>query len=213
MIGMTLPKNYIVWDLETTGFDPIKDYIIEIGVAMVRDGEIVERKNWLLNHGIEITEKTTEVTGITKELIDSEGRDPAECLSEFMQILQVDTPHLTHNGIRFDIPFLVHALIKHFGESQGGVMSYTKKIKTYRKYAMDTAVFVKAKKLGMEWKWGEDFARYAERVMSIMAKRVKYSVDVCCEEMNISKEGVEQHRALGDVELTNKIYQYLTQQS
>jgi len=200
---MDLPKSLIVWDLETTGLDPKTSEIIEIGAMRVENGDIVDRKAWLLNHDIEISDTTTELTGITKEMIDKDGVDPDEALAEFMGMLTPGTPHLTHNGIRFDIPFLTHHLEKRFKSNR----SAEEIERELNKYAIDSAVIVKAKKLDMEWKWGETFKEYADRVMRVIAKGVKYNVGICCEEMGISMEGLTQHRALSDVELTYRIYQ------
>ena len=41
--GQDLQGTFIVFDLETTGFSPIKDKIIEIGAVKVEKGEITER--------------------------------------------------------------------------------------------------------------------------------------------------------------------------
>jgi DNA polymerase III epsilon subunit-like protein len=37
-----LPRTYVALDLETTGLNPDKDAIIEVGAVKFRDGEIVE---------------------------------------------------------------------------------------------------------------------------------------------------------------------------
>ena len=198
------PTTYVAWDLETSGLKPEESEILEIGCVRVENGEIAERKSWLLNHGIEISDTTVELTGITKEMIDEEGVDPQEAFAEFMEILTPGVPHLTHNGIRFDIPFLAHHLCRKFGKTRGDHRELTDWL---NRYAIDTAVIIKGEKLGMEWQWGETFKEYADRVMNIIAKGVKYNVGICCEELDVDTEGLVQHRALADVELTHRIYQ------
>lgn len=42
-------ERLLALDLETTGFDPARDAIIEIGMVRMRDGEIVEEANQLVN--------------------------------------------------------------------------------------------------------------------------------------------------------------------
>ena len=45
---MSIIKDYVSIDIETTGLDPKKDRIIEIGAVRVRDGNIseVEKKDF-----------------------------------------------------------------------------------------------------------------------------------------------------------------------
>jgi DNA polymerase-3 subunit epsilon len=52
-------------DVETTGRDASVDRVVEIGVVIARGGEIVERKNWLVNPGRPIPPEATEVHKIT----------------------------------------------------------------------------------------------------------------------------------------------------
>lgn len=200
------PHSYIAWDLETTGLDPRVDKILEIGAARIENGEVKERKSWLLNHGIEIPEGATAIHGITKAMIDAEGRDPKEAMDEFFRFFVVgSTPHLTHNGIRFDIPFLVESASQIYGCTLG--KSEDLRARLYSS-AIDTAVLVKGRKLEMDRMWNESFKEYADRVMQVMAKGVKYSIATCCEELEIQVD-VQQHRALGDIELTHEIYRRL----
>jgi len=54
------PTTYLVWDLETSGLEKETCKILEIGCATVHDCQIVERKSWVLNHGIEIPAPVSE---------------------------------------------------------------------------------------------------------------------------------------------------------
>lgn len=203
------PTTYLAWDLETTGLDKEACHILEIGCATVHDGEIVERKSWLLNHGIEIPENITAITGITKELIDAEGVDPKKALEDFLNILlsNQEAPHLTHNGMRFDIEWLAYHVAKTLGWTVGQHKDFLANL--YGR-AIDTAVFVKARKLGMERGWNESFKDWTDRVMNTFAKGVKYNVAICCEELGVDVSKMTAHRALGDVELTHEIYKKIT---
>ena len=67
-------------------------------------------------------------------------------------------------------------------------------------------MIVKGKKLEMDRNWNESFKEYADRVMEVRAPGVKYNVALCCEELEIQVEGIQMHRALGDVTLTHEIF-------
>ncbi len=206
-MNLAYPRRYIAWDLETDGFNAaLGNHILEIGAALVVDGEITERKSWLLNNDVQIPAHITAINTITKELLDAEGIDPKEALNEFFKFFVVGTPHLTHNGIRFDIPFLVEYATRIYG-----LTPEKKQDLSTRLYAtaIDTAVIVKGRKLEMDRNWNETFKEYADRVMDVRAVGVKYNVALCCEELEIDTSGIQMHRALGDVELTHKIFQLL----
>lgn len=200
--------DLIVWDLETTGFNAPKDKILEIGCFIIR-GDEVERRHWVLDNKMEIPEKIIEITGITKEIIDAEGRDPKECLQEFLPLFKECGKNITHNGVRFDIPFLVNYSADLLGYTDQQKMAVTNLI---RSTAFDTAVHFKAKKLDMQPFFRESFVQYAERVMNVRAKGVFYTLGLCVEELGIKHELV-QHRAMADVELTYEIFKKLIKDS
>jgi len=206
-MNIQYPSTYIVWDLETSGLQKEECKILEIGCLLVEKGEIKERKSWLLNHGIEIPELITELTGITKELIDTEGKDPKTCLEEFLAILLSDQtiPHLTHNGLRFDIEWLAYHVAKTLGYTVGDHKLF---LDSLNKRALDSAVFVKAGKLNMPRRWNETFYDWGTRIMNMVVKGVKYNVTLCCQEMGITQNSA--HRALGDCEATHEIYKKVT---
>lgn len=200
------PDTYMVWDLETSGLDKEKCKILEIGCMSVVAGEPANRMSWVLNHGIEIPEEITRITGITKEIIQTEGVEPAKALGEFLYFFERTKAHLTHNGMRFDIEWLAYHAAKTLGWSVGRHKDFLDRA---RASAIDTAVLVKAGKIGAERMWNDSFEAFSSKVMNTIAKGVKYNVAVCCEELGIDRTGIQQHRALGDVELTNLIYRKL----
>jgi DNA polymerase-3 subunit epsilon len=54
-------------DVETTGRDASVDRVVEVGIALARGGEIVERRNWLVNPGRPIPKEASDVHKITDE--------------------------------------------------------------------------------------------------------------------------------------------------
>ena len=55
--------EYVALDLETTGLEPSKDRIIEVGAVKVRDGEVIGEYGTLINPQMEIPQRITELTG------------------------------------------------------------------------------------------------------------------------------------------------------
>jgi DNA polymerase III subunit epsilon len=54
-------------DVETTGRDPSMDRIVEVGVAIARGSEVVERRTWLVNPGRPIPKEAVDVHTITDD--------------------------------------------------------------------------------------------------------------------------------------------------
>lgn len=196
-----IPNNYIVWDLETSGLSPIDDKIIEIGAVKVKDGNVVETKNWLLKNGIFLSDKITEITHITDDLIDKEGIEPDQAFDEFINMFNdiPDFKNVTHNGFKFDILFLLNSLPDKHREAG----------KKIADNMLDTAVYVKAAKLQMPMYENESFNSWATRVMSVRAVGVKYNIPLCCEELDIDTSIATFHRAAGDATITNEIFKKL----
>lgn len=103
-----MPFEYIALDLETTGLDPKKDKILEIGAARVRDGEILESYQTFVNHHIQISEFITNLTGITNEMTAGAPSLKA-AVSDFFDFCG-DFPLLGHN-ILFDYSFMKKAAV------------------------------------------------------------------------------------------------------
>ncbi len=68
--GQTLADNFVVFDIETTGFGPANDKIIEIGAIKVANGVLTEEKfSTFINPDIPIPFKIEQLTGITDEMV------------------------------------------------------------------------------------------------------------------------------------------------
>lgn len=97
-------KDYVVFDLETTGLSPEADEIIEISGMRVREGKTVEEFSTLVNPGRPIPYAAARINGIT----DSMVRDaPAlqDALERFLAFAGEDIL-VGHNIHSFDMPFL-----------------------------------------------------------------------------------------------------------
>jgi DNA polymerase-3 subunit epsilon len=59
-------RDLVFIDLETTGFQNTNDKIIEIGLLKVRNNEIVETMNTLINPEVPLSPDVSRITGITE---------------------------------------------------------------------------------------------------------------------------------------------------
>ncbi|WP_372845046.1 PolC-type DNA polymerase III [Pontiella sp.] len=92
---------FVAFDVETTGFSPDSDRIIEIGAVKSRNGEILETAQWLINPGIPI--RNFDVHGITDEQV-AESPAFAEAYRAF-KAFAGDGVLIAHNA-SFDVRFM-----------------------------------------------------------------------------------------------------------
>ncbi|MDE0092576.1 MAG: 3'-5' exonuclease, partial [Oligoflexia bacterium] len=62
-------KNFISFDLETTGTLSHLDHIIEIGAVRFREGKVEDSYQQLVSIDIPIPEQASKVNGITDEML------------------------------------------------------------------------------------------------------------------------------------------------
>jgi len=99
-----LTSEYCVFDFETTGFNAAGvDSIIEIGAVKIKDGEILERYDELINPGRAIPKRITEVTNITTEMVKDKDNEE-NAIKRFIKWFG-DLPMVAHNA-KFDTSFL-----------------------------------------------------------------------------------------------------------
>ncbi|MGA7730257.1 MAG: RecQ family ATP-dependent DNA helicase [Chloroflexia bacterium] len=108
--NLTLAReNYVVFDLETTGTDPLQDRIIQIAALKVQDGKPVAARSWYVNPGPFDISYTLQVTlGIVDdpEILGLVKSAPpvADILPLFFEFVG-DLPLIAFNA-RFDGRFL-----------------------------------------------------------------------------------------------------------
>lgn len=91
------------FDLETTGLDVHFVRVVTASVGRLsRNGEVLESHSWLVNPGVPIPPRATEVHGITDELAQKQGRDApaaiAEIVQRLAQIFTSGTPVVAFNA-------------------------------------------------------------------------------------------------------------------
>lgn len=107
-----LPRQFVVLDLETTGLDPARHEIIEIGAIRVSlDSKDQLAFGTLVKPEKKIPRRSTEINGITQAMVDTDGRSIQEALAELIEFIQ-DLPLVAFNA-DFDIKFLQAAARKH----------------------------------------------------------------------------------------------------
>lgn len=61
-------------DVETTGRDASQDRVVEVGIAVGRNGAVIARYNWLINPGIPISDESRAVHNISNEDVKDSPR-------------------------------------------------------------------------------------------------------------------------------------------
>ena len=101
--GQDFSADFVVFDIETTGFSPVNNRIIEIGAVKVSGGEIVDRYSTFVNPDVPIPFEIQKLTGINDNMvIDSPMIE--EILPQFLEFCG-DAVLVAHNA-NFDMSFI-----------------------------------------------------------------------------------------------------------
>lgn len=95
--------SIVALDIETTGLDPEKDAIIEIGAVRFNRRRIENEWSSLINPGRRVPPFITQLTGITDQMV-LQAPTISEVIPELAEFTG-DSPVLGHN-VRFDLAFL-----------------------------------------------------------------------------------------------------------
>ena len=115
--GQSLQDSFVVFDLETTGFSPTRNRIIEIGAVKVEQGKITKRFSTFVNPKVPIPPRITEVTSITDAMV-KDAPEIETVLPEFLEFCE-GCVLVAHNA-DFDYSFLCKK-----GEEQGLSIDFT----------------------------------------------------------------------------------------
>lgn len=107
---LNITRPLIVFDLETTGLDLVRDRIIQISYIKVQPGGKEQRENLLINPCKPIPQEVTELTGISNDDVKDAPsfKDVAQQLSEKMK----DCDFAGYNSNHFDIPMLAEEFLR-----------------------------------------------------------------------------------------------------
>lgn len=107
---MNASRTYVAIDLETTGLDPQRDAIIEIGAVKFRGEEVLGTWSNLVNPGRPIPPQIEQLTGITDQ--DVRQAPPLQALARSFVRFAGQHPVVAHNA-KFDLGFLRrHGLLR-----------------------------------------------------------------------------------------------------
>lgn len=95
--------EFIVFDVETTGLNPQKERLTEIGAVLLKDGEIIDRFQTFVNPNRPIPPKISKLTGIFDDMV-SNAPEEEEALNAFLTFSN-GRVLVAHNA-GFDISFL-----------------------------------------------------------------------------------------------------------
>ena len=102
--GQSLDDDYVVFDIETTGFSPDLNNIIEIGAVKVREGKIVDRFSTFVNPREPIPFRIEQLTSINDSMvINAPGIEVV--LPQFLEFSK-DCVMVAHNA-DFDTSFIM----------------------------------------------------------------------------------------------------------
>ena len=98
-----LDADYVVFDLETTGFSPDTNRIIEIGAVKVQNGKIVDKFSTFVNPQVPIPFRIEQLTSINDSMV-IDAPVIADILPEFMKFCE-GCVMVAHNA-DFDMSFI-----------------------------------------------------------------------------------------------------------
>ena len=188
--GDFLPDDYFCFDLETTGFSPTDDLVVEVGYTNVVEREAQETKSFLMDWtrypGIDQDWQRTrlakvapymEAKGVTRiitpELLRKEGKDPIKVLKHFWRALRMcreyGIPFVGHNALSFDSRRVKVSFEDFLG----------KEWDFYNGEIIDTGGIEKGMQAGRYPDPDEDLSTFLKKITHMFAKGVKWNIHGC----------------------------------
>ena len=100
--------NYVIFDIETTGFDREHDSITEIAAVRVRNHEVAGEFSSLVKPFKRIPDEVVNITHITNEMVET-APPMYKVIKKFLDFVG-DDYLVGHNIKAFDLPFIANAV-------------------------------------------------------------------------------------------------------
>lgn len=107
---LNLTKPLVVFDLETTGLDLVKDRIIQISYIKVTPDGNEKQGNELINPGKPIPKEVAELTGITDDMVKDKPTFKQRAADLDREFKGCD--FCGYNSNRFDVPMLAEEFLR-----------------------------------------------------------------------------------------------------
>ena len=107
---LNLTKPLVIFDLETTGLDMVKDRVIQLSYIKVYPDGREERGNELINPEKHIDDISTQLTGITNE--DVKDKPTFKQIAEKMEEVFSGSDIAGFNSNFFDVPLLAEEFLR-----------------------------------------------------------------------------------------------------
>lgn len=106
-----------VFDTETTGIDVENDRVVTAYIGLMdRDGNLIEKTEWLINPGIPIPDGAAAVHGVTTEMAVAGGIEPRrgiiEIVARLRELVERGIPIVAYNG-RYDMTIMDREARRH----------------------------------------------------------------------------------------------------
>lgn len=193
----TASSVFCAFDLETTGLDPRKEAIVEIGAIRFDQRGIIARFNVLVNPGFPMPEAASKVNGITDAMLAGKPSLDA-VLDDFLRF--VDGSILIAHNANFDLSFVNEALAVRFERASRASSADQLSL-------LDSGDAPEAAASGFR----APFRQLPNRTIDTIAfakeafpNRWKYSLQVLAKELGI--EALEAHRAEDDARVCMDLF-------
>lgn len=107
-------ENIVFFDTETTGFNGEKNHIIELAAICVSKDGLREMDEFIrLPKGERIPEEIVELTHITDEMLENQGKSEEEVMGMFGDMIAGDKTLLVAHNAQFDLNFIGWTAARH----------------------------------------------------------------------------------------------------
>jgi DNA polymerase III epsilon subunit-like protein len=208
--GGRWPRDYLAFDVETTGLSLTEDLVVEWGHCLVRDTHIVDQatvlidwtscvqldQDWLVAR-LDSVRRQLEAVGrrysVTWQRLRQEGIPPAEAFAQIDELLTTMRQHggylVAHNGYGFDEPMLLQSARR---------IEQPQLFQIGDDALLDTQLLEKASQVAgdarVQPQAGETLRQYFTRLRALTLPGVRSNLDTHCYQKYFAARGIDRQQ-------------------